>query len=262
MTSLPPILHIRNPDIDFKHMKEEMSQDLAFQEYFLNSMSLFIPNFEKFVVQTLIKARPHLAEEESEKVRLFIKQEGNHLIYHTRLNDIILERYQALNGKFKILEFEFSNLKNSLMESAAFEHLFAVNSELLLKYMRTYKRLFHSKGLLELWMWHSVEEIEHRSIAFDAARTLGTSYLTQMNIMSSCVLRFYGSIHYNALLMLRHDQKLANQELWIQARQFYKNNKEAVLPRLLSFFHLKFHPNQKTEKVEMYLDKFKREFGY
>ena len=103
------------------------------------------------------------------QIAAFIGQEAMHSKAHGEFNeawrrdDYNLDRFQNwLNERDKYLRTISPKLQLAL--TCAFEHFTALLG-VYFTASRTSKTL--DQDALKLWVWHAIEEIEHRSVAFD-----------------------------------------------------------------------------------------------
>ncbi len=113
-------------------------------------------------------------EELKQQVRGFIGQEGHHSFQHNRINAQLTQMgFDALRLE-KHLEKDIQRLlantkrgqpKVRLALTVGMEHLTAIMAEHLLNNPELLDSL--EDNVKDLLLWHAVEEIEHKSVAFD-----------------------------------------------------------------------------------------------
>lgn len=179
-----PIVPIRHMKFDFDprqiDYKFYMNAELA-SAYFA-SLSIFLTYGEDLVIDT---ARYHrnLIQDPllKQRVTSLIGQEALHSKLHEELNDAFLQvdlpvkLFRTWAGW--VFDYGFNRLpqpmKLSLM--AAIEHFTAVLAE----YMMNHEAIFFAsqdEKQRAIWMWHMLEESEHKDIAFDVFQTLSNNY--------------------------------------------------------------------------------------
>jgi predicted metal-dependent hydrolase len=134
-----------------------------------NALSATFPRGEAFFIEA-VKANREGADPRLEaEIRAFVRQEINHTREHIAFNRVakdagydldaidrkVAERLKQINDRAPIL---------NLAATMALEHFTAMIAHELLG---TPKHLAGGGEPGELWRWHSVEEIEHKGVAYD-----------------------------------------------------------------------------------------------
>lgn len=145
------------------------------------ALSSVFPEGEDYFVRCVRHFRSEITEPAFKRqVAGFIGQESVHgrehrafnerlaqLGYPTRLYDRIAKR--ALATRYKV-----ASPKSNLAVTAALEHFTATLAEHVLTSEETRDRLGH-QAVRELFVWHALEESEHKAVAFDVYRAVGGS---------------------------------------------------------------------------------------
>ena len=115
-------------------------------------------------------------------VLLFIKQESLHSAQHEKWNRRIeaefghpmVEIEGLIDG---VMQFQKRYLSpiNQLACTAAFEHFTATFGQILLQSENGLRQMRAPQR--RLWMWHALEEIEHKAVVFDVYQAVGGGYL-------------------------------------------------------------------------------------
>lgn len=162
--------------------------------HMVNGASLAMPFLEPYLIRTLGKAlqvidTPKLTAE----IKLYMAQEGQHFQQHKKFNDTLVEQgYRELRDIEAEMKHEFSqfeakrSLKFNLAYACGFESMALGIGHWLVK-DREYLFGGSDSRVASLVLWHFVEEIEHKNVAFDAYqavyggwfyRLYGTFYAT------------------------------------------------------------------------------------
>jgi len=105
-----------------------------------------------------------------QEVNAFIEQEAGHSREHVAMNRALIEAgydVEPLERKIKafVRFFENSSDMTKLTATMCIEHFTAIVAAEILK------NRHHLDGasdeLSELWLWHAVEEVEHKGVAYD-----------------------------------------------------------------------------------------------
>jgi hypothetical protein len=158
------------------------------------ALSAVFPDGEDFFVRSVRHFRDRVTDPALKRqVAGFIGQEAMHGREHRALND----RLDALGYPTKPVERlvkrgleireRIMSAKSNLAATAALEHFTATLAELVLGSAET-RDLFGHEGVKSLFLWHALEESEHKAVAFDVYKAVGGSERTRVLTMK--VLRF------------------------------------------------------------------------
>lgn len=98
---------------------------------------------------------------------------------------------------------------------------------------------------VKLWVWHAIEEIEHRAVAFDVYQTVYGDDKIRCLIMRSVTTCFASLTFYSASRLFLQDRKKSIPKLggnlfglYLLAKMFVQ-----LLPEYLSYYKTNFHPS-------------------
>jgi hypothetical protein len=180
-------------DITVRNLRFDFDEpiDLAVPEADLARMlptlalSMTMPHLEPYLIRTMKVAIPQItAPGLAEDAKRFSQQEGHHFRNHATLNNRIRESFdEAVQTRIRGIEADleadyqrFTNEKPLRWNLAYAEGFEAMTCATALAMAET--GVFD--GPLpggEIWPWHMVEEIEHRTVAFGVFQHLVGSYL-------------------------------------------------------------------------------------
>ena len=179
-----PIIPIRHMKFDFEPEKldHRFYMDAELASAYFASLSIFLTLGEDLVIDTARYHRDFIKDPLlKQRVTSLIGQEAIHSKMHEELNDAYMERdlpvklFRFLAGY--VFEYGFNRLpqpmKLSLM--AGIEHFTAVLAEYMMNHESVFFRSTDEKQRA-IWMWHMLEESEHKDIAFDVFQTLSNNY--------------------------------------------------------------------------------------
>lgn len=166
------------------------------------ALSAVFPDGEDFFVRSVRHFRDQITDPELKRqVAGFIGQESMHGREHRVFNDRLAELgyptkriERATKGLLEFRERKLSP-KSYLAVTAALEHFTATLAELVLTSDEA-RALFGHEGVRDLFVWHALEESEHKAVAFDVYKAVGGS--ERMRVMTMDILRF-GFIAWMAL---------------------------------------------------------------
>jgi predicted metal-dependent hydrolase len=197
----------------------------AFRSAFFNALSMSFPVGEQYFIDSVragLKALP-----ETERARLatevqgFVGQEATHRRIHGLFNAQLekqgyvneLERRAALRLK----KYAHLDVRIHVGSTAATEHLTAIFADWMLSHPAALQGA--EPRLQTLWLWHSAEESEHRSTAFDIYKALNGSEAWRNKIFRYITLIFLLDVTRQTVRNLWHDNSLFKWSTWRSAYQ-------------------------------------------
>ncbi|AZN68830.1 MULTISPECIES: metal-dependent hydrolase [Acinetobacter] len=251
---------IRHLAIGFEGKQIDLSfyMNNQFATIFFATLSVFLTYGEDLVIETARHHRDLLKDPIlKQRVTSLIGQEAIHSKLHNEFNDAIVELdypvrlYRFLGEKFfDYIFLKFPQpLKLSLM--AGIEHFTAVLAE----YMMAHEQNFYFSDDAKtraLWMWHMLEESEHKDVAYDVYQTLNGNYPLRATGFFLAYFTILGLIPFSATLVpvLRKPQEMLTAKFWKDARRGVKlifSPKDGVFGstqgRIFDYLRRDFHPN-------------------
>ncbi len=157
-------------------------------------LSAVFPDGEDFFVRSVRHFRDQITDPELKRqVAGFIGQEAMHGREHRALNDRLdqlgypTKRYERLTKRGLAIRGRIVSPKANLALTAALEHFTATLAEVLLS-DPVVRSQFGSDELRDLFLWHALEECEHKAVAFDVYRAINGGERLRVNTMK--VLRY------------------------------------------------------------------------
>ncbi|MFK4204074.1 metal-dependent hydrolase [Acinetobacter junii] len=183
-------------------------------------LSAMFPPGEMFFIESVRNVRDQLTDEKLlEDIRNFIAQEAFHSREHKSLNEHLIQtnypevvEIEALT-KARLDKFRKLPKVEQLAATVVMEHFTATLARLLLT-----DPLIKQKTTQEsrnLWEWHALEELEHKSVAFDALKAIGGNTVRNRRIALIRVARFIAPITFDYWIQIlkRKDIKFSVKEL-------------------------------------------------
>lgn len=258
-----PLQH-RRAKFDFAQVPTHWNGGDPFITRFLDALSINFPEGERFFIESVL-AFEHKVSDPAlrEEIRLFARQEGQHGSAHSQYNELLASQGIDVERILKVLSAQkratqrgFSP-KMQLALTAAAEHLTATLAEGFLRVDAPArvrgggdKAPFIAEAahpeMRALYLWHSVEEVEHKAVAFDVYQTAaGGDYFMRVHAM--LIITAY--LHVRVAAIMRHmfeadglhDRRgVVRRGLWRMygPRGFLTR----MLPSYLAWFKPGFHP--------------------
>jgi predicted metal-dependent hydrolase len=137
----------------------------------------------------------------------------------------------------------------NLAVTVALEHITAVMAATFLSRPDMLEKI-HPE-VRALFIWHAIEEVEHKSVAFDVYQKVGGSYRTRIGAMIMATLMLTAKTLYYQGKLLQNDGQLGNWKAGLQALRecFGAGGFFTVLrSRYLDFFRRDFHPSHHNDQ--------------
>lgn len=259
MTASSDALPIKTRRMSFEESLQEVPRHFGPDGDLVSShvaacLSAVFPDGEDFFVRSVRHFRGDIVEPVLKReVGGFIGQEAihgrEHRAFNRRLSELgyptlFLEKFteRLLAVADKVL-----SPKSCLAATAALEHYTATLAEQLLSDEDT-RELFGDEKVRELFLWHALEESEHKTVAFDVYRAVGGSERMRRIVMNGITVGFVGGVALAVALSLLGDRAAYNpirlarslRRLWrspIVSRELWRE--------LRSYNRPGFHPSDR-----------------
>lgn len=179
--------------------------------HLLTALSSTFPVGEQFFVHSVRNVRDRIADPQLQaQIAAFIGQEAMHSKAHTEFNDAWrkddynLDRFQAWLMR-KDRHVRNLHPKVQLAITCAFEHFTALLGGYILRHPEVLSTL--DEDAMKLWVWHAIEEIEHRAVAFDVYQEIYGDHKLRTLIMRSVTTGFASLTFYSASKLFMQDRR-------------------------------------------------------
>ena len=197
----------------------------AFRTALFNALSMSFPAGEQLFIDAVKKGLAALPAEVrtqmADEVQGFIGQEATHRRIHERFNAQLAAQGFANDWERRILARR-KRLLEPVAEprawvgvTAATEHWTAIFAQHLLAHPQLLEGA--EPRLAALWRWHSAEELEHRSTAFDLYRTLGGNEVWRRRLFRIVSFNFVVDTARQTTRNLWRDGTLFKPTTWASA---------------------------------------------
>lgn len=217
------------------------------------ALSASFPRGEAMFIEAVKAHREGVPEQLAAEIRDFIRQEINHSREHIAFNRAVEEAgYDLTNIEERVKRLVGETLSAppivQLAITCALEHFTAMFAHQFLKAPNTLATA--GMGDPQLWLWHAVEEIEHKSVAFDtflhATRNWSAAKRWRMRsiIMALVTFRFLRNRTSDALELLAQDGISGWRARWQLFTYLFGKPGilRKILPSWLGYFRPGFHP--------------------
>jgi uncharacterized protein len=192
----------------------------AFRTALFDALSMSFPAGEQFFIDAMKRGQAALPPEArdafDDEVRAFIGQEATHRRVHTLFNEHLQAQGFVNHWEPRIRRRQEAMAgmgpRNWLAVTAATEHLTALFAEHLMAHPEVLAGA--QPRLAQLWLWHSAEESEHRSTAFDLYRALGGNDAWRLRIFRVVTGHFLADLMRQTAHNLWRDGSLFKPSTW------------------------------------------------
>jgi len=214
------------------------------QSHLAASLSAVFPDGEDFFVRSVRNFRDEITDPELKRqVAGFIGQEAVHGREHRAFNDRLdqlgypVKRFERFTKKGLAIRERLLSQKSNLAATAALEHFTATLAELVLTNPDV-RAMFGHDEVRNLFMWHALEESEHKAVAFDVYKAVGGSERLRTFTMNLLTVGFIGGMVLQVGISLLTDKAtftrgnlrkswrkirrspIMQRELWDQLRDY------------------------------------------
>ncbi|WP_137723993.1 metal-dependent hydrolase [Prescottella subtropica] len=156
-----------------------------------NAVSFLAVGFEKMIVKLILQAKPLMTDPTvAEEAVAFMRQEGHHSTAHRQHVAALIRRYPGLQNTLDAVIGEF----DLLTEATSINYRLAYTADLEATFTPVFKLMLDNEETLfrrgddrvaSLFLWHFVEEVEHRSSALILYKAVVGSELYRMRMAPS-----------------------------------------------------------------------------
>ena len=234
---------------------------------FVNALSAVFPDGERFFIDTVRDHKKYAKTPAMKKaVSSFIGQEGHHGKEHENFNKLMEKKFDVpmsivakrtkyfLGANRKLLPKQYS-----LAITLALEHFTAIFADWLLKNPEFATDLNGAHG--EMFLWHAVEETEHKAVAFDLYKAAYDDDAVRRLMMIYTTAFFLSQHVMNSLWFVSREGEFFDWKSFIGLQKFLfaKNGMfYGVAPDWLDYFKRGFHPwdHDNRHLIEPYIREY------
>ncbi|CAJ4865685.1 putative metal-dependent hydrolase family protein [Burkholderia pseudomallei] len=224
--------------------------------HFFNALSLLFPAGERFFMDSVRNYRDRIDDPVLKKQVLgFIGQEAMHTREHVEYNELMhanrLPARTVDRRVWKVTGWMKKVLPHSvqLAHTVAAEHYTAMLANWLLSEPAALAG--SHEGYKQMWLWHALEETEHKAVSFDVWNTVmkpgPKRYLIRIGVYLLTTMTFWPNVFLIHSQLIRWDRKSDKsvRGLWRVVSLLY-GPRHGMFPAIarewLSFFRPDFHP--------------------
>jgi uncharacterized protein len=225
----------------------------AFRTALFDALSMSFPVGEQFFIDSVRNGLKELPPEKQEafrkEVQGFIGQEATHRRLHSLYNGHLekrgLRNLWEPRARERLKMMEGQDVRHWLGITAANEHFTAILADFMLQNPDLLGD--RDPRLVTLWLWHSAEESEHKSTAFDLYQSLGGSHEWRITWMKRVTSIFLMDTLRQTVTNLKDDGTLWKWSTWRSAASYLFGKRGLVTLTYKpwrEYFRRDFHPRQ------------------
>lgn len=243
-------IKVRRLSYNPKAIKRHFFADSPMMSHLLTALSSTFPIGEQFFVHSVRNVRHKVTDETLQaQIAAFIGQEAMHSKAHAEFNDAWrrddyqLDNFQAwLARRDEFIRTVHPKLQLAI--TCAFEHFTALLGGYILRNPQVLSTL--DEDATKLWVWHAIEEIEHRAVAFDVYQSVYKDDKVRRSVMRSVTTGFASLTFYSASRLFIQDRRKSLPKVSGNFYGFYLISKMLIelIPEYLSYYKKDFHPSE------------------
>lgn len=220
--------------------------------HLLLALSAGFPDGERSFMDSVAHFRKQITDPVLRKeVARFLAQEASHAKAHEQLNAWVHAQgcdIHPLSARVKasVDEGRKAPPMAQLALTCALEHFTAIMAELILEEPELLADL--DPAMARLWLWHAVEEAEHKAVAFDLYQHVGGTYWQRVFVFAIVTLPFLGAVARGQRQLMSADPTTRGAkglalrlrttwELWGNPGWFRR-----LIPAYVAYYRPSFHP--------------------
>jgi uncharacterized protein len=249
---------VRRPRIDFeKGIKPYYLRENGVISHFITSLNFLFPYGEQFFVESVNFFKDRVQDSPlCSEIKAFCSQEIQHKNQHKTFINLIEGQSYPVQPMMRWMKWYFEKFLRSLpsgfrlAHTAGCEHFTAAFAHSALK-----NRMLDNADpiMRQLLLWHAIEEIEHKHVAFDVLQKVRhNNYIIRAFGFLTGILGIFGNTFVILGMLIRWDFQKNRMDFkqfkqyWIniirdrEVRNFLKD----LFISLVKYLKPGFHPNQ------------------
>mgnify|MGYP000038257013 CR=1 FL=1 len=238
-------------DTQSMDMPQFAIEDNSLISTFFYALSAMFPEGERFFIHSVRHYQKSISDPDMiANIKGFIGQEAHHGRCHDDLNDEIEKLgipmtmiSNSMSARVHMLKNRFGP-ERQLALTVAMEHFTASLAEFILENPEVLNQA--PKTFRQMMLWHSVEEIEHKAVAFDVYRQQVNNEWMRRRVMVVAMMSLFSRITMFQIRILWQTKHMPSISEWLGATRFFWGKKgilRANFQGLKKFFQRDFHPN-------------------
>jgi len=224
-----------------------------FLTHFLTAFSAIFPEGESFMIHTVRLFRADISGNKAlhKDCGGFIGQEAHHSNEHSIINDFMVKRGVPVDKLEAFIDWWVPLVKglpekDQMAITGAAEHLTALFGDMVLRNPDIINQV--DPAVRPIWVWHAIEEIEHKAVTYDLFEAVDGSYVRRVYGYAIALTFLSLFVTYGTALFMIEDRKnfsfsgTAKGLWWMIGLGKNAGYLRKSAPFLFEYFKLDFHP--------------------
>ncbi len=222
-------------------------------------LSAVFPPGERYFIESVRHYADQVRDPElQERIRGFIGQEANHTKEHIAFNKFLGARGVPIEKLERFVEARLKDIQKrsspaaNLARTAALEHMTAFLASALLDFGDFLEDTHPT--VAAFWMWHAIEEVEHRSVAFDVYKEYVGDEWLRVRTMAAVTAVFCLASAIRTGVIMKRTGNLFNLPAWAGGLDMMFGRRGAIrkaMPLYYAYYRRDFHPDQHDNKAAL-----------
>jgi predicted metal-dependent hydrolase len=249
---------VRRMDFDFGvDIPEAWADGNPMITSLMAGLSAVFPPGERFFIDSVRHYASQVTDPDlKERIRGFIGQEANHTKEHIAFNRFLDTRGFDVWKIERFVEARLKGLRKhgspeaNLARTAALEHMTALLASAVLE-DGDFLEDSHPT-IAAFWKWHAIEEIEHRSVAFDVYRECVDDEHLRRRTMAFVTVFFCTISALRTVLMMKRSGHLLDVRAWTEGLNRLLGRRgmlRRAFPLYRAYYRRSFHPDEHDNRA-------------
>jgi predicted metal-dependent hydrolase len=223
----------------------------------VNAFFAALPHLEPYFIHNIRETIAATSDPQLKRdIALFVSQEARHAQQHRALNELLAHRYPDLPKLEREIKqrLDRSRKQHSLAFRMAYTAGYEAITYQLVGFMMDERATWLTgadPGVLALLCWHGAEEVEHKSVAYDAFQAVHGGYFVRVVGLLAALVVTVKDLKRIARYMLEVDGTWSLPETQRRLWQVRGAFARRFLPRLFSYFRPTYHRSRCPDPPSM-----------